>query len=113
MMDLQYHDIRKDRGLYYLLERQGRMERLVSDEAVEEAIYQPPEGTRAYFRGQCLMRYKEEVYGVNWGSISFNLGQEPIKRIIMAEPTRGTRSHVEGLLNASTTAHDLVRNITR
>jgi proteasome accessory factor A len=113
MIDLQYHDIRRDRGLYYLLERQGRIERITTDEEVKTAIYNPPEGTRAYFRGQCLMRYKEEVYGVNWGSISFNLGQEPIKRIIMAEPIRGTREHVEELLGASATAHDLVNNITR
>jgi proteasome accessory factor A len=113
MMDLQYHDIRKERGLYYLLERQGRVERLTTDEAIEEAIVKPPEGTRAYFRGQCLMRYHDDVYGVNWGSISFNLGPEPIKRIIMAEPTRGTKDHVEGLFSASASAHDLVRNITR
>lgn len=113
MMDLQYHDVRRERGLYYLLERQGRMERLTTDEAVEAALVHPPEGTRAYFRGQCLMRYQEDVYGVNWGSISFNLGSEPIKRVIMAEPTRGTRDHVEGLLGESATAHDLVRNITR
>jgi proteasome accessory factor A len=113
MMDLQYHDIRKDRGLYYLLESQGQVERLVTDEAIELAMGQPPEGTRAYFRGQCLQRYKDEIYGVNWGSISFNLGREPIKRIIMAEPPRGTKAHVEGLLSASPTAHELVENLTR
>ncbi|MCZ6660089.1 MAG: depupylase/deamidase Dop [bacterium] len=114
MMDLQYHDMREDRGLYHLLERQGRVERLTTDEDIEDAMHKPPEGTRAYFRGQCLMRYREEVYGVNWASISFNLGgTEPIKRIIMAEPLRGTRAHVEGLLNASGSAHDLVKNITQ
>ncbi len=59
------------------------------------------------------MRYHDDVYGVNWGSISFNLGPEPIKRVIMAEPTRGTKCHVEELLRASATVHDLVRNITR
>jgi proteasome accessory factor A len=113
MMDLQYHDLRQDRGLYYLLERQGRVERMTTDEDIEAAMSNPPEGTRAYFRGQCLTRYRDAIYGVNWGSISFNLGDEPIKRIIMAEPLRGTRAHVEGLLNASATAHDLVKNITR
>jgi hypothetical protein len=114
MMDLQYHDMREDRGLYHLLERQGRVERLTTDEDIEDAMHKPPEGTRAYFRGQCLMRYRDEVYGVNWASISFNLGgTEPIKRIIMAEPLRGTRAHVEGLLNASGSAHDLVKNITQ
>ena len=86
---------------------------MTTDEDIEAAMSNPPEGTRAYFRGQCLTRYRDAIYGVNWGSISFNLGDEPIKRIIMAEPLRGTRAHVEGLLNASATAHDLVKNITR
>ncbi len=43
-LELQYHDLRPDKGLYYTLERQGRAERIVT----EAAIYQPPHDTRAY-----------------------------------------------------------------
>jgi proteasome accessory factor A len=67
--------------------------------------------TRAYFRGQCLKRYGEEVFGVNWDSISFGIGEDPIKRVLMAEPLKGSRAHVEELLEKSQTASDLVKNL--
>ncbi|MBW1684185.1 MAG: proteasome accessory factor PafA2 [Deltaproteobacteria bacterium] len=111
MLDLQYHDLRLDKGLYYMLERQGRTERIATDEEIIAAIHQPPENTRAYFRGECLKRYGSAVFGVNWDSISFSVDDEPIKRILMAEPLKGSRFHVEELLESSPTAADLVKNL--
>jgi proteasome accessory factor A len=111
MLDLQYHDLRPDKGLYFMLERQGRAERIVGDEEIVAAIRRPPEDTRAYFRGECLRRYGPAVFGVNWDSISFSVDEEPIKRILMAEPLKGSRAHVQGLLDGSPTAADLVRNL--
>ena len=112
MLDLQYHDLRPEKGLYYLLERQGRVERIVTDEEIVTAIHTPPADTRAYFRGECLRRYGDAVFGVNWDSISFGVDGEPIKRILMAEPLKGTKSHVEELLTSSPTAADLVKNLS-
>jgi proteasome accessory factor A len=111
MLDLQYHDLRRDKGLYYLLERQGKVARVVTDAEITTAITEPPEDTRAYFRGQCLKRYGGEVFGVNWDSISFGIGEDPIKRVMMAEPLKGSRAHVEELLEQSQTAADLVKNL--
>jgi proteasome accessory factor A len=111
MLDLQYHDLRPDKGLYYLLERQGRAERVVTDEEIAAAVHNPPKDTRAYFRGECLRRYGSAVFGVNWDAISFGVNGEPIKRILMAEPLKGTRAHVEDLLASSPTAAELVRNL--
>jgi len=111
MLDLQYHDLRLDKGLYYMLERQGRTERIATDEEIIAAIHQPPENTRAYFRGECLKRYGSAVFGVNWDSISFSVDDEPIKRILMAEPLKGSRFHVEELLESSPTAAELVKNL--
>lgn len=111
MLDLQYHDVRPDKGLYYMLERQGRTERIATDEEIIAAIHQPPENTRAYFRGECLRRYGSAVFGVNWDSISFSVDEEPIKRILMAEPLKGSRFHVEELLQSSPTAAELVKNL--
>ena len=111
MLDLQYHDVRLDKGLYYMLERQGRTERIATDEEIIAAIHQPPEDTRAYFRGECLRRYGSAVFGVNWDSISFSVDEEPIKRILMAEPLKGSRFHVEELLESSPTAAELVKNL--
>jgi proteasome accessory factor A len=112
MLDLQYHDVRPDKGLYYLLERRGEVDRIVENEAIERAIFDPPTDTRAYFRGECIRRYPDSVFGVNWDSISFNVGDEPIKRILMNEPLKGTKAHVQDLLDASTTVDILVRNLT-
>jgi proteasome accessory factor A len=111
MLDLQYHDLRPDKGLYYMLERQGRAERIVTDAEILAAITRPPEDTRAYFRGECLRRYGSAVFGVNWDSISFSVDDEPIKRILMAEPLKGSKAHVEDLLESSPTAVELVRNL--
>jgi proteasome accessory factor A len=51
------------------------------------------------------------VFGVNWDSISFSVGDEPIKRILMSEPLKGSKIHVEELLANSPTAVDLVKNL--
>ena len=111
MLDLQYHDLRPDKGLYYLLERQGRAERIVTDEEISAAVHEPPSDTRAYFRGKCLKKYGDSVFGVNWDSISFGVDGEPIKRILMAEPLKGTKEHVGELLAESPTAADLVKKL--
>ena len=111
MLDLQYHDSRPDKGLYYLLERQGKVARIVSDEEIQHAVYNPPRDTRAFFRGECLRRYPSEVFGVNWDSISFGLEDESIKRIMMAEPLKGTSEIVEELLERSDTAAALLENM--
>jgi proteasome accessory factor A len=112
MLDLQYHDLRPDRGLYHLLERRGEVDRIVSDEEIARAVEIAPDDTRAYFRGECIRRYPDAVFGVNWDSISFNVGEDPIKRILMNEPLKGTKAHVKELLDASPTATELVRNLT-
>jgi proteasome accessory factor A len=111
MLDLQYHDVRPDKGLYHVLERNGQVERVVDDEEITRAITHPPEDTRAYFRGQCLKRYASEVFGVNWDSISFGIDDEPIRRILMAEPLKGSKAHVQELLDESRTAAELVKNL--
>ncbi|MDE0885805.1 MAG: depupylase/deamidase Dop [Myxococcota bacterium] len=111
MLDLQYHDTRPDKGLYYMLERQGRVERICSDEEINAAAHRPPDDTRAYFRGECLRRYPGEVFGVNWDSISFAVGEEPVRRIMMNEPLKGSRAYVEELLDKSESASELLANM--
>jgi proteasome accessory factor A len=111
MLDLQYHDSRPDKGLYHILERQGKVERIVTDQEIQKAIHTPPRDTRAFFRGECLRRYPGEVFGVNWDSISFGLEDDSIKRIMMTEPLKGTSEYVEELLDRSETAAQLLENM--
>ncbi len=111
MLDLQYHDLRPERGLYYLMEREGKVRRVVSDREIQRAVHTPPEDTRAYFRGACLKHYGDQVFGVNWDSISFSVDDEPIKRVLMAEPLKGSKLHVQELIENSENTAQLVKNL--
>ena len=113
MIDLQYHDIRPGKGLYYKLEESDAVDRIVTDDEISKAIYDPPKDTRAYFRGMCLQRYSDEIVSASWDSVIFDLKEGPLKKIFMLEPLRGTEAHVRQLLTESPTAADLLRNISR
>jgi Pup amidohydrolase len=113
LVDLQYADVRLDKGLYNRLVSRGSMKRLVSEEEVREAITTPPEDTRAYFRGRCLERYPNSIAAASWDSVIFDLGRESLVRIPTLEPLRGTKQHVGALLEAANTAEELVAALTR
>jgi proteasome accessory factor PafA2 len=113
MLDLQYHDVRPGKGLYYKMEEAEAVERVVTDDEITKAIYDPPKDTRAYFRGMCLQRYADEIVSASWDSVIFDLKEGPLKKIFMLEPLRGTEAHVRQLLTESPTASDLLRNIAR
>jgi proteasome accessory factor PafA2 len=108
LIDLQYHDVRTDRGLYHRLERSGQVERLVSDAEVRQAIQAPPEDTRAYFRGHCIGRYPEAIVAASWDSVIFDTGRDALQRVPMREPLKGTRDAVEGLFDQAPDAASLV-----
>jgi len=107
-VDLQYHDVRRDRGLYHRLEASGKVERLTTDDEVEIAIMDPPENTRAYFRGRCIGKYPDAIAAASWDSLIVDTGQDALQRIPMREPLRGTRIHVEGLLARADDAAALI-----
>ena len=111
LLDLQYHDVRPHRSLYERLVRAGKIERLVTEEEVVEAISTPPATTRAYFRGMCLARWPDSVVAANWDSIILDVGSDPLRRIPMMEPTRGSKEHVEGLFAACATPAELVARL--
>ena len=113
LVDLQYSDVRPDRGLYNRLAARGRMVRLTSDDEVTRAVEEPPDDTRAYFRGRCLRQYADSVAAASWDSVIFDIpGRESLQRVPTLEPLRGTRKHVGGLLDRCKTAADLVAALT-
>ncbi len=112
MMDLQYHDVRPDKGLFYTLERSNMIERLVQDGEIARAEQNPPTGTRAYFRGQCLKRFPKEVYAASWTSVLFDIGNTTIKRIPLLDPLRGNEALTRELLDSCSTAEALLAKLT-
>jgi proteasome accessory factor A len=113
LVDLQYSDVRADKGIYNRLADRGRMTRLLDERRVQRAVTEPPEDTRAYFRGRCLAKYADEVAAASWDSVIFDLpGYDSLQRVPTLEPSRGTKEHVGALLDNSPTAADLVAVLT-
>jgi Pup amidohydrolase len=108
LIDLQYHDVRRDRGLYHRLAEGGKVERLVPEAEIEGAMREPPEDTRAFFRGGCIRRYPDAIVAASWDSVIFDVGRDALQRVPMREPLRGTRDHVEGLFEQAADAASLV-----
>ncbi len=114
LVDLQYHDLRPSRSLYQRLVDSGRMRRLVTEQQVQRAVLDPPEDTRAYFRGRCLAQYAEHVAAASWDSVIFDVpGRDALQRVPTMEPLRGTKAHVGELLDNSPTALDLLARLSR
>src|SRR4051795_7210290 len=114
MIDYQYSDIRPDKGLYHRLVQLGRIDRLLDDASVERAMLQPPDDTRAYFRGRCLEKYADSVAAASWDSVIFDLpGRESLQRVPTIAPLRGSKAHVAALIDRCDTAEELFRALTR
>ena len=83
--------MRPEKGLYHRLVARGSMKTLLDDERDPRAMAEPPEDTRAYFRGRCLAQYASEVVAASWDSVIFDVGRESLVRVPMMEPERGTK----------------------
>jgi proteasome accessory factor A len=104
-IDLQYHDIRIEKSLAY---RAG-LRQLVTSEQVATAQWQPPHETRAYFRGRCVEKFRSSLVAANWDSLIFDLGEDPLHRVPMMDPLKGTAALTQSLLDSSDSAADLLR----
>src|SRR5574341_440575 len=100
MLDLQYHDIRQDRGLYYTLIRQGHVDRLVTDEIIEQAVTTPPQTTRAKIRSDFIKFANErnKSYDVGWSYLKLNDRYQ--RTILCKDPFRPTDPRVEEMINS-------------
>ncbi|HLY83192.1 MAG TPA: proteasome accessory factor PafA2 family protein, partial [Acidimicrobiales bacterium] len=106
-MDLQYHDVRPGRSLFARL----GMEQLLSEDDIVLAMTEPPRDTRAYFRGKCLQRWGTSIAAANWDSLVFDLGTDPLRRVPMMEPLRGTAAHVDALLDGCASPAELLERL--
>ena len=112
MMDLQYHDVVQEKGLYYALERSGYVDRLISPETLADAQENPPKDTRAYFRGTCLKKFPKEVYAASWSSVLFDIGNTTIKKVPLLDPLKGSQALVGRLLEEARTVEELLTSIS-
>src|SRR2546423_5944061 len=89
-IDLEYHNLDLDRGLYYELLRKDLMRRVTSEEAIKAAIFNPPETTRAFFRGRAVARFNDQISSIQWDEIAFTNGTYSC-RVALPEPAMDAR----------------------
>jgi proteasome accessory factor A len=98
LLDLAYHDVNRDRGLYYLLERASAVERVVTDDEIELAMRQPPQTTRAKLRGDFIRqaKAKRRDYTVDW--VHLKLNDQAQRTVLCKDPFRAADERVEQLI---------------
>jgi proteasome accessory factor A len=98
LMDLTYHDVNRKRGLYYLLERNGSVERVCDDRAIDRATQEPPQTTRARLRGEFIRQAKERRrdYTVDW--VHLKLNDQAQRTVLCKDPFRAHDDRVDKLI---------------
>jgi proteasome accessory factor A len=78
-LDLEYHRLDRDKGLYYALEQSGSILGVPPDAAVRRAISEPPHTTRAYIRGRCIQKFSAAVIAAQWDHVTLQGARGPLK----------------------------------
>jgi len=98
LLDLQYHDIRRDRGIFYRLQTRGLVDRICAEADVEAAISEPPQTTRAKLRGDFIKQAKlrKRDYTVDW--VHLKLNDQAQRTVICKDPFKSRDERVEKLI---------------
>jgi len=100
LLDLQYHDISRNRSVFYKLQNAGRVERIVTDADIEEAVDTPPQTTRARLRGEFIRTAKERKrdYTVDW--VHLKLNDQAQRTVLCKDPFKAHDERVERLIES-------------
>ncbi len=101
MMDLQYHDINREKGLYYFLCKRDMMQRIATEEEIQSAMQNPPETTRAKVRGDFIRfaKAKNRSYTVDWTYLKLNGYWE--ETILCMDPFASSSPRLKALIAAA------------
>jgi Pup amidohydrolase len=102
-IDLEYHNVDLERGLFYELVRQGSVRRVVSEDEIKMSIFSPPETTRAFFRGRSVAKFNDWITSLQWDEIVFGQGAQS-RRIALPEAALDAR--LEALNHAARNGKD-------
>jgi proteasome accessory factor A len=100
LLDISYHNIRKDRGLFYILEKSGMAKTLITNNDVNNAMENPPETTRAALRGRFIKvaQEKKRDFTVDWVNLKINDQQQ--SSIACKDPFKNVDERVDKLIAA-------------
>ncbi len=98
LVDLQYHDIHRGRGLFYRMQEKGLVERMCTDEAIDDAVENPPQSTRAKLRGDFIRKAKERKrdFTVDW--VHLKLNDQAQRTVLCKDPFKSKDERVEKLI---------------
>jgi proteasome accessory factor A len=98
LIDLQYHDVNRARGLYYRMQDRGLVERTCTDEEIATAVEFAPQTTRARLRGEFIRRAKERKrdYTVDW--VHLKLNDQAQRTVLCKDPFKSHDERVEKLI---------------
>jgi proteasome accessory factor A len=98
LVDLQYHDVNRERGLFYRMQERGLVDRTCTDDEIELAIDQPPQTTRARLRGEFIRRAKERKrdYTVDW--VHLKLNDQAQRTVLCKDPFKSRDERVDKLI---------------
>jgi proteasome accessory factor A len=100
LLDLSYHDVNVNRGLFYLLQRKGLVDRVVTDDAIDDAMDRPPQTTRARLRGEFIKaaKAKKRDFTVDW--VHLKLNDQAQRTVLCKDPFKATDERVEKLISS-------------
>jgi len=98
LLDLQYHDVNRERGLFYKMQSRGLVERVCVDADIATAVETPPQTTRARLRGEFIRRAKERKrdYTVDW--VHLKLNDQAQRTVLCKDPFKSRDERVEKLI---------------
>ncbi|PSO51812.1 MAG: Pup--protein ligase [Actinobacteria bacterium QS_5_72_10] len=98
MLDLQFHDVDRQRGLHYLLQQRGKIDRVIDDELIDHTVEEPPETTRAKLRGEFIRaaKRKRRDFTVDW--VHLKLNDQAQRTVLCKNPFRSRDERVEKLI---------------
>jgi proteasome accessory factor A len=103
-IDFMYHSLDPKTCLATKL----NLRNLFDSEDIAEAAQQPPDTTRAFFRGRVVDKWFDQIVNANWDSIVFDVANRPLQKVYMNEPLKGTRELTESIINSSTSVDELL-----
>jgi proteasome accessory factor A len=98
LLDLQYHDVNRSRGLFYRMQQKGMVDRVATDQDINHAVEHPPQTTRAALRGEFIKKAKEKKrdYTVDW--VHLKLNDQAQRTVLCKDPFKARDERVEKLI---------------
>ncbi|HUB68395.1 MAG TPA: proteasome accessory factor PafA2 family protein [Candidatus Methylacidiphilales bacterium] len=110
-LDLEYHLLKHDEGLFYALEASGQMKRLIGEAEIIHAVQHPPSSSRAYLRGRSVLKFAREMKTAQWDNLVFKVGDQ-MYRLDMSQAFPGMRlEEMIAAMDRSKTIQDLIREL--